>query len=181
MMRMKEWNRRTRGWGRRVRLAAWITGGLAILALGSGCSGGDVGPAPVQPIAFSHKVHAGDNGFPCLYCHQHAAESPVAGVPPVKTCMGCHEAIATDRPEVEKLASYWEEERPIEWVKVYDTPDFVRFTHKRHVRGGVDCTECHGPVTEMTVMRRVSSLSMGWCVGCHKDRGVDIDCVICHH
>jgi hypothetical protein len=162
-------------------LVTRIGAGLAVLCLAGGCSGGDAGPAPVQPIAFSHKVHAGDHGFPCLYCHMHAAESPVAGVPPVKTCMGCHEVIATDRPDVEKLARHWEEKRPIEWVKVNDLPDFVRFTHVRHVRGGVECTECHGPVSAMTVVRREASLSMGWCLECHIDRGADIDCAVCHH
>lgn len=134
-----------------------------------------------QPIAFSHRIHAGDYEMPCLYCHIYADRAPVAGVPPLKTCMGCHELVASDRPEIEKLTSYWTEERPIEWLKVYDLPDFVRFNHKRHVRAGVGCENCHGAVETMDEVRKVNDLTMGSCVLCHEDRNAEIDCVVCHY
>jgi hypothetical protein len=134
-----------------------------------------------QPISFSHKVHAADFQIHCFYCHRYADRSPVAGVPAVKICMGCHELIATEKPEIEKLTGFWEEARPIEWLKVYDLPDFVRFTHKRHVRAGVVCGECHGEVETMEQIRRVSDLSMGWCLQCHIREDADIDCLVCHY
>jgi hypothetical protein len=95
--------------------------------------------------------------------------------------MGCHELIATDQPEIENLTRFWNEEQPIEWLKVYDLPDFVRFTHKRHVGAGVECQECHGPVETMERVVRVSDLTMGWCLDCHQQRNAEIDCLICHY
>ncbi len=124
-----------------------------------------------QPIAYSHMLHAGTLEIQCEYCHSMARRSIHAGVPPTETCMNCHEMVdKTGRPELEKLAGYWEREENIPWVKVHDLPDFVHFSHKRHVRGGVDCTECHGDVQgSMTVAQRVSPLNMGWCLDCHKN------------
>ena len=153
---------------------------LLLLLLGS-CAGTERETVPAQPIAFNHKIHAGEYQMPCLYCHAHATSSPVAGVPPVKTCMGCHEMIGTERPEIEKLTQFWEERRPIEWIKIYDLPDYVRFNHSRHVLGGVICEDCHGPVQEMAEVRKQSDLSMGWCLKCHKKMSADIDCFVCHY
>ena len=137
---------------------------------------------PEQPIAFSHALHAGDNQIPCQHCHVHAAHSPSAGVPSVNKCMNCHKAVATDRPEIQKVAQYWENAEPIPWVKVHDLPDFVYFPHKRHVQAGLACQECHGEVQAMTEVTRVSSLKMKWCVECHRERAVEngTDCWTCH-
>jgi hypothetical protein len=154
---------------------------ILLLFLISACSGGNRKDSLDQPIAFSHKIHAGDYKIACLYCHIYADRSPVAGAPTVKTCMGCHEVIGTDKPGVKKLAEYWEKKEPIEWIKVYDLPDFVRFTHKRHVHAGVRCQTCHGPVETMVKVEKATSLTMGWCLDCHKERKVSIDCFICHH
>jgi len=126
--------------------------------------------APVQPINFSHKIHAGDNQIPCQYCHIYAERSRVSGVPNVKRCMGCHQIIKTDSPEIQKVASYWDKKEPIPWVKVYNLPDHVYFPHKRHVRAGVDCKNCHGDVASMARIEKVSSLQMGWCLSCHTKR-----------
>lgn len=138
--------------------------------------------SPVQPINFSHRIHATDNEIPCLYCHSAAERTPSAGVPSVAKCMGCHKAIAVDKPEILKLADYWERQEPIPWIKVYDVPDFVVFTHKRHVQEGVECQQCHGPVQEMDRVTRVSSLKMPWCVDCHTEKEVHNgrDCWTCH-
>ena len=105
--------------------------------------------APEQPIAFSHKIHAGDNEIPCQYCHTEARRSPSAGVPSVNKCMGCHNEVATESPLIRQVSEYWENKEPIPWVKVHDLPDFVHFTHKRHVQAGIACQTCHGPVETM--------------------------------
>jgi hypothetical protein len=134
---------------------------------------GQVDPAHVleQPIAYSHKLHAGELDINCEYCHSGAKRSIHAGVPETATCMNCHENIKSEgRPELEKLIAFWKSGEPIPWNKVHDLPDFVYFSHKRHVRGGVACQECHGDVQDdMTVAKRVNTLEMGWCLDCHKD------------
>ncbi len=138
--------------------------------------------SPVQPIAFSHRIHVSQNEIPCMYCHAHAARAPSAGVPSVSKCMGCHKVIATDSPEIQKLYEYWEKQEPIPWIKVHDVPDFVHFTHKRHIKAGLECKQCHGPIETMDRVTRVSSLKMPWCVDCHTERQVENgrDCWTCH-
>jgi len=140
------------------------------------------GREPVQPINFSHKIHAGDNKIPCLYCHVFAERSRVSGVPNVQRCMGCHKIIKTDSPEIQKVAGYWERKEPIPWIKVHNLPDHVYFPHKRHVKAGVQCQECHGDIASMPRVKRVSSLKMGWCLGCHTKRHNKNgrDCWTCH-
>jgi hypothetical protein len=123
---------------------------------------------PEQPIAFSHRVHAGEKKIDCLYCHTAARRSTTAGLPSVERCMGCHSLIATRRPEIRKLADFWEKREPVPWVRVHRLPDFVYFSHKRHVAAGVRCQECHGPVETMDVVYQYASLEMGWCLSCHK-------------
>lgn len=132
--------------------------------------------AIVQPIVFPHFRHVKDLGMDCQYCHSGARKGVHAGIPPTQVCMGCHTAVATaGRPELEKLAAFWAEGKgdPIPWVKVHDLPDFVYFSHKRHVLGGVQCQECHGQVQEMGVDQRVASLKMGWCLDCHAQHALD--------
>ena len=138
--------------------------------------------APAQPIEFSHKIHAGDNSIPCLYCHSQAERSRVAGVPNVKRCMGCHNIIKTDAPEIIKLAAYWEKKEPIPWIKVHNLPDHVYFPHKRHIKAGLECKMCHGDVAGMSRVTRIAPLKMGWCLKCHTQRNVKNgrDCWTCH-
>ncbi len=107
-------------------------------------SGMVTGTGPEQPIAFPHYTHVTQNGMECEYCHQAARKSIHAGVPQVSTCMNCHTYVGKDKPEVAKVAEYFAKGESIPWKKVHDLPDFVHFSHKRHVRAGVDCTECHG-------------------------------------
>ncbi len=135
----------------------------------------------VQPIAFSHAHHVTEIGLDCQMCHVYARRSPVAGIPSVGVCAGCHKHVLSDQPEIQKILAFWEDERPIPWVRVHDLPDHVRFTHKRHVLGGVDCAECHGNVSSMEIARQVESLSMGWCVTCHEERDASNDCLTCHY
>ncbi len=138
--------------------------------------------SPVQPINFSHKIHVTDNEIPCMHCHTSADKTPSAGVPSVKKCMGCHKAVATDKPEIIKLTEYWEKQEPIPWIKVHDVPDFVHFTHKRHIKAGLACQTCHGPIETMDRVTRVSSLKMPWCIDCHTKKQVENgrDCLTCH-
>ncbi len=137
---------------------------------------------PIQPIEFSHKIHAGENEIPCMYCHLYARKSKVAGVPSVHKCINCHKVIATDRPEIKKLFNFWNEKKPIPWIKVHDLPDFVHFTHKRHVSAGIQCQTCHGPVEEMVRVTRLAPMQMGWCLECHTAKKVENgrDCWTCH-
>jgi hypothetical protein len=137
-------------------------------------------PAPVQPIDFPHTVHAGQLQIPCAHCHAFADRARSAGAPPLSTCMGCHKTIATEREEIRKLTRYYEEKRPIDWKRVYALPDFIYFSHKRHVKGGLACGACHGNVAGMKRVRRVNELVMGWCVSCHRVRGAPRDCATCH-
>jgi hypothetical protein len=138
--------------------------------------------SPEQPIKFSHQIHAGENEIPCLYCHVQARRSPSAGVPSVNKCMGCHAEVATDRPQIRMVKKYFDNKEPIPWVKVHDLPDFVHFTHKRHVQADISCQTCHGPVEKMDVVSREAPLEMGLCLACHKENEVEFgtDCLTCH-
>jgi len=142
---------------------------------------------PVQPINFSHEIHAGQNQMDCLYCHNGADKSPVANIPAASTCMGCHKIVATNRPEIQKLVAYVNNNDPIPWVEVYRLPDHVKFNHERHVKAGVQCADCHGPVDKMPVMYQANTLKMGWCLTCHRSQQyaekfpANMDCLTCHH
>ena len=141
---------------------------------------------PEQPIAFSHKIHAGDNGIDCNYCHSSARNSKTAGIPSANVCMNCHANITsgtnTGKIEIQKIydaigynpetREYIEdyEQKPIQWVRIHNLPDLAYFNHSQHVSvGGIECQECHGPVQEMDVVYQHSELTMGWCVNCHKE------------
>jgi hypothetical protein len=134
----------------------------------------------IQPVDFSHKKHAGENGIECTFCHTYVEKSPRADLPSLQKCMDCHSFIATDRPEIKKLSGYWERKEPVPWIKVYSLPEFVYFTHKRHIKRGIDCAFCHGDVKNMERIRRIRSLTMGWCVNCHREFGGPEDCLACH-
>ncbi len=129
----------------------------------------DVGYAPVQPVPFSHALHAGDLGLDCRYCHNTVEFAAAAAIPPTDTCMGCHAAIAPDSPKLAALRESYATGLPIRWVRVHDLPDYAYFDHSAHVRRGVGCAECHGPVDRMEVVYQWAPLSMGWCLGCHRD------------
>jgi hypothetical protein len=130
------------------------------------------GYAPVQPLAFSHKIHAGDSKIPCLYCHFGARQSRHAGIPPVNVCMNCHSMLQKETLDLQKLKEYVQRQQSIEWVKVHNLPDFVYFNHSQHVLSSVTCQECHGPIETMSRVRQEASLTMGWCLDCHRQRGM---------
>jgi cytochrome c7-like protein len=136
--------------------------------------------SPLQPLAFSHKVHAGDNGIHCLFCHRYAPNSQLAGIPAVADCRACHQFISPNAPEIRKLIAFWDKREPIPWVRVYSLPDHVYFPHMMHIRAKVDCTTCHGEVASMERITRSVSLKMGWCLDCHRQHKASIDCWTCH-
>ena len=144
---------------------------------------------PVQPIFFSHVIHAGAFKIDCQYCHTGARRSSAAGLPSVERCMGCHKIVAAQgNPEVQKLHGYWERKEPIPWVRVFKVPEHARFVHKNHIQAGLPCQTCHGrieameqvaaPVTGQSIINDLMNLalvptapnplSMGWCVECHR-------------
>lgn len=147
---------------------------------------------PEQPIAFSHKIHAGDHQIDCNYCHSSARNSQTAGIPSANVCMNCHANITsgtnTGIAEIQKIydaigynperREYIEdyEQKEIQWVRIHNLPDLAYFNHSQHVSvGGVECQECHGPVEEMDVVYQHSELTMGWCVNCHKETQVKLE------
>ena len=160
----------------------------------------DQGYAPVQPIHYSHKIHAGANKIDCKYCHSSAVKSKHSGIPSLNVCMNCHKNIAEYNgeedlangytkefytKEIAKLyeavgwddadQSYTGEEKPVKWIQIHNLPDFVYFNHSQHVNvAGVECQTCHGPVEEMEIMEQYSPLTMGWCIDCHRETNVDL-------
>jgi mono/diheme cytochrome c family protein len=161
--------------------------------------GVDQNYAPIQPIHYSHKIHAGDNGIDCKYCHSAAREGKHSNIPSLNVCMNCHinisevaEGTATEEHskafydgEIQKLydAVGWDKENqkytgkttPVKWVRIHNLPDFVYFNHSQHVTvAGIDCQTCHGPVEEFEVMKQFAPLTMGWCVDCHRKTDVKL-------
>ena len=122
-----------------------------------------------QPVQFSHKHHTGDDGIDCRYCHTSVEVSNTAGMPPTKTCMNCHSQIWSDSPYLEPVRASWRENKPIEWTRVHDLPDYVYFNHSIHVAKGVGCSTCHGRVDEMPLVYQAASLQMEWCLECHRE------------
>jgi hypothetical protein len=163
--------------------------------------GVDQGYMPVQPIHYSHKIHAGANQIECKYCHSSARVSKHSGIPALNVCMNCHKNIAEYNGEedlengytkdfytneIKKLyaAVGWDEEnqrytgetQPVKWVRIHNLPDFVYFNHAQHVQvGQIECQTCHGPVEEMEVMYQYSPLTMGWCINCHRETNVKVE------
>jgi hypothetical protein len=204
-----------------VSISSWVLAGrLKEFHL----PGNQEGYEPEQPIAFSHRQHAGQLQIACLYCHYGAESSPHAGIPPGSVCMTCHRFVTA--PQAEVLPEILEARKakrtpqpivstelqklydamglngklepdpvkkptPIPWIKVHNLPAFTCFDHRAHVKAGVVCQRCHGPVETMERVRQVADLSMGWCVDCHRESGRNgvegkavqpsTDCATCHH
>ena len=163
--------------------------------------GVDQGYAPVQPIHYSHRIHAGANEIDCNYCHSSARKSKHSGIPSLNVCMNCHKNIAevSEDTQAEGLSEYgvdynkeikklykavgWDEttqgytgeSEPVKWVRIHNLPDFAYFNHSQHVTvGGIACQKCHGPVEEMEIMEQYSPLTMGWCINCHRETNVNV-------
>jgi Cytochrome c7 and related cytochrome c len=160
-----------------MRAPIFILGAIAVLA-GAAVAvprvmriGMQQGYAPAQPIAFSHKLHAGDNQVPCLYCHSAARTSRHAGIPSSSVCMNCHSMMERQTAALERVIEAAQLDRPlVSWVKVHNLPDYVYFNHSRHVISGVACQSCHGAVEKMERLEQTQPLTMGWCLDCHRER-----------
>jgi mono/diheme cytochrome c family protein len=174
-----------------------ILGGLAAYGFYFGVTevGVQQGYAPEQPIKYSHKLHAGELAIDCKYCHSTAEYSKQASVPSVNTCMNCHKGVQLrDKyngeisPEIKKIYTamdydpdkpageqYGPNPKPIRWVRIHNLPDHAFFNHSMHVSTGVSCQTCHGPIQEMEVVQQFSTLQMGWCINCHRERNVDVE------
>ncbi|SDR72242.1 Cytochrome c2 [Gillisia sp. Hel1_33_143] len=160
----------------------------------------DQGYEPIQPIHYSHRIHAGDNQIECKYCHSSARTSKHSGIPSLNVCMNCHKSIAEVAPEtatedyskefydkeISKLydavgwdpatQSYSGETKPVKWVRIHNLPDFVYFNHSQHVTvAGIECQKCHGPIQEMEVVSQYAPLTMGWCINCHRETKVRME------
>lgn len=129
----------------------------------------DVGYRPEQPVPYSHKLHAGDMGIDCRYCHNTVEQAAHAAIPPTATCMNCHSQVKTDSLRLRKVRESYKTGEPIEWVRVHQLPDYAYFDHSAHVGAGVGCVSCHGRVDKMVVVQMAQPLSMGWCLDCHRN------------
>jgi len=175
---------------------AWVVYGYLMQV------GVDQGYAPIQPIHYSHKIHAGENQINCQYCHSSARTSKHAGIPSLNVCMNCHKNIAEfvgDKDstyveytkefytaEIQKLykAVGWDKDKqaytgktePVKWVRIHNLPDFVYFNHSQHVTvGGIECQKCHGPVETYEIQKQFAPLTMGWCINCHRETNVKME------
>lgn len=128
----------------------------------------DIGYEPKQPVPYSHALHVGKLGMDCRYCHNTVESSAYAAIPPTQTCMNCHGMIWTESEKLLPVRESFATGMPVEWIKVHDLPDFVYFNHSAHVTRGVGCVECHGRVDKMETVYQEKSLSMAWCLDCHR-------------
>ncbi len=129
----------------------------------------DTGYAPIQPVAYSHKLHAGDLAMDCYYCHFAAEQSAHAAIPSTAVCMNCHASVKADSPRLALVRQSYDAGQSIPWVRVHRLPDYVYFNHQAHVASGVSCVSCHGRVDQMEVVKQVEPLSMAWCLDCHRN------------
>ncbi len=128
-----------------------------------------VGYQPVQPVPFSHNIHAGQLGLDCRYCHNGVEKSWFANLPGASTCMNCHSVVLKDDPRLQIVRDSAANNTPINWVQIHRVPDYVYFSHQVHVTRGISCVECHGRIDQMDEVRRAESLSMKFCLNCHRD------------
>ncbi|MCA9658912.1 MAG: cytochrome c3 family protein [Myxococcales bacterium] len=154
---------------------------IAILAplFGAGLIGGvwyyfspkftDAGYRPIQPVPFSHKLHAGDMGMDCRYCHNTVERAAKAAIPPSQTCMNCHTQVKTDSPKLAPVRDSYETGKSVPWIRVHQLPDYAYFDHRPHLAAGVGCATCHGRIDQMTIVQMDQPLSMSWCLDCHRN------------
>jgi len=146
-----------------------ILASFALTYFASRAERDSVGYSPVQPILFSHQLHAGQMKIDCQYCHTGVEKSRYAMIPAVATCMNCHSVARKDKPEIIKLTTYYKENKPLLWKRIHKVPDYAYFNHSVHVNKGIDCTACHGTVNQMDMVSQVSSFTMGSCLNCHRN------------
>ncbi|HYV84956.1 MAG TPA: cytochrome c3 family protein [Patescibacteria group bacterium] len=164
-------------WSNRLPLAGALAAGLGgVAVVGFFWYFGsprftDVGYQPTQPVPYSHRLHAGELGLDCRYCHASVEVSAVANVPPTAACMNCHRVVKRDSEKLAPIRDSAASGRPMRWVRVHELPDFAYFAHNVHVAAGIGCVTCHGRIDEMEVVTQMQPLSMGWCLDCHRNPG----------
>ena len=129
----------------------------------------DVGYRPIQPVPYSHRLHVGELGLDCRYCHASVEVSAVANIPPTQTCMNCHRLVKRDSEKLAPIRESAATGRPMQWIRVHKLPDYAYFTHRAHVAAGIGCVTCHGRIDQMDVVTQMKPLSMGWCLDCHRN------------
>lgn len=159
-------------------IAVGVVGALfyvpTVVALGFSPKTLAVGYSPVQPVPYSHALHAGKLGIDCRYCHTTVEKAAFAALPPTETCMNCHKNVRNDSPLLKPVRDSWDTGKPVEWTKIHDLPQYVFFNHSAHVTHGVGCIECHGRIDQMEQVYQAKPLSMGWCLDCHRDPGTHL-------
>lgn len=128
-----------------------------------------VGYMPRQPVPYSHKLHVGELGLDCRYCHANVERSAVASVPPTQVCMNCHRIVGRDKESLAPLRESFDTGEPMRWVRIHKVPEYAYFDHSMHLRAGVGCSTCHGDIAQMEEVHQVKPLSMGWCLDCHRN------------
>jgi menaquinone reductase, multiheme cytochrome c subunit len=132
------------------------------------------GYQPTQPVPYSHKLHAGNLGMDCYYCHYTVTKAGFAAVPPTEVCMNCHVRVKQTSPVLQLVRDSYASGQPIAWTKIHALPDYVYFNHSAHVTSGVSCVSCHGEVNKMVEVKQVKPLSMAWCLDCHRNPAPNI-------
>ena len=156
-----------------IIVLVFLLGGKATIDAAYGV-GIHQGYAPEQPIKFSHKLHAGQYQINCNYCHTGVYSGKGANIPSANICMNCHNAIKRESPEIQKIYKALEKDEPIQWVRIHNLPDLAYFNHSQHTNvGGLECKNCHGEIEKMEVVEQRSSLTMGWCIDCHRQTDVN--------
>ncbi len=150
-------------------LAVGGVGTVALIAYLAHPEVRETGYAPVQPVEYSHKLHAGNLGIDCRYCHYTVEKAGYAAVPQTEVCMNCHVRVKENSALLQPVRDSYATGKPIAWTKVHNLPDYVYFNHQAHVTAGVSCVSCHGRVDQMIVVKQVEPLSMAWCLECHRN------------
>lgn len=146
-----------------------VVGAVTLLAYLFHPNRADTGYQPVQPVPYSHKLHAGNLGMDCRYCHFTVEKAAWAALPPAQTCMNCHGQVKKTSPLLAPVRESYETGQPIAWVRIHKLPDYVYFNHAAHLNAGVSCVSCHGRIDRMAEVRQVEPLSMAWCLECHRN------------
>jgi hypothetical protein len=137
-------------------------------------------PAPGQPVAFSHKKHIAEAKMACNDCHEPSRNGSTLAMPQPAKCMLCHAAIATDKPDIKRIADAAQNNQVLQWIRIYQVPSFVTFSHKTHTSAGAQCEECHGPVAQRDAIALEKDVSMGGCISCHTQKAAPTGCDTCH-
>ena len=135
---------------------------------------------PVQPIPYSHALHVGKLQLKCAMCHENKDPGELMGIPAAAKCMTCHQAVKANAEPIQKLRTFFESKREIPWVRVYQIPSYVFFSHRAHTETGATCQECHGSVATSDVLKRETDISMGGCMTCHRQKKAPLNCTYCH-